>query len=260
MDAVITAGSRPLPKEPLYEATRGGYKAMLDLAGKPMIQWVLDSLSASANVGRVVVVGLPPYTNLYSEHPLTIIEDQGGLLRNARAGVLELLRQNPSLEHSLLISSDLPAITSEMVDWAINTMLETDHDFLYPVISRPVMEARYPGAKRTFLRLKDVEVCGGDLMAVRTAMATEPNPLWERIISSRKNPIKQASMLGFDTLFMVLLRQLNLEEASVAIGKRLGTRARAVLCPYAEVGMDIDKPNQLHLLVSELSKLRAASA
>jgi len=257
MDAVVTAGSRPLPNEPLYEITRGGYKAMLDIAGKPMIQWVLDSLSASNKIGQVVVVGLPPYTNLYCEHPLTILEDHGGLLINAQTGMRELLKSNPSLEHALLISSDVPAITAQMVDWVIDTMLETDHDFLYPVIARATMEARFPGSKRTYLHLKDVEVCGGDMMTIRASLAADNNPLWQRIINSRKNPIKQASLLGFDTLFMVLLRQLSLDEAAVSIGKRLGLRARAALSPYAEMGMDVDKPNQLQMVAAELAKSQA---
>lgn len=260
MDAVVTAGSRPLPKDPLYEVTRGGYKAMLDIAGKPMIQWVLDALSGCTAIQHVTVVGLPPYTNLYCEHPLTILDDQGGLLVNTQTGVLELLQRNPTGTHSLLISSDIPAITPQMLQWEIDTMLETDHDFLYPVITRPVMEARYPGSRRTYLHLKDLEVCGADVMCIRNEAAVRPNQVWSKIIDSRKNPIKQASLLGFDTLFMVLLRQYNLEQASAAIGKRLGLHARGIQCPYAEMGMDVDKPHQLALVASDLSKAGTAAA
>lgn len=260
MDAVVTAGSRPLPNDPLYEATRGGYKALLDIAGKPMIQWVLDALSACPQVERVTVVGLPPYTNLYCDHPLTILEDQGGLLINTRTGVLELLQHNPALSHALLISSDVPALTPQMLQWAIDTMLETDHDFLYPVITRQVMEARYPGSRRTYLHLKDIEVCGADVLCIRSEVAAKANDLWSKIIDSRKNPIKQASLLGFDTLFMILLRQYSLEQASEAIGKRLGLRARGALCPYAEMGMDVDKPHQLALITSDLSQSRLKAA
>ncbi len=258
MDAVITAGSRPLPNEPLYEVTRGGYKAMLEIAGKPMIQWILDSLSASDQVRNVVVAGLPPYTNLFCEKPLVILEDQGGLLSNARAGVQETLRQHPDSQHVLLISSDVPGITAEMVDWTIRATQDSDVDFLYPVIARETMEKRFPGSRRTYLHLKNIEVTGGDMMGVRAAVSRDDNPLWQKIIASRKNPIRQASLLGFDTLFMIMLRQLSLEEVGPSIGKRLGLRARAVLCPYAELGMDVDKPHQLQLVAGELSKAQAA--
>ena len=57
MDAIVTAGGIPLPEEPLYPATRGQSKAMLDVAGKPMIQWVLDALTDAKTVDNVIIVG-----------------------------------------------------------------------------------------------------------------------------------------------------------------------------------------------------------
>ena len=43
MDAIVIAGGIPQPEEPLYEYTQGIPKAMLNIAGKPMVQWVLDA-------------------------------------------------------------------------------------------------------------------------------------------------------------------------------------------------------------------------
>ena len=44
MDAVVLAGGIPQPNEPLYSYSHGEAKALIDMAGKPMIQWVLDAL------------------------------------------------------------------------------------------------------------------------------------------------------------------------------------------------------------------------
>lgn len=258
MDAVVTAGSRPLPNEPLYEFTRGGYKAMLEIAGKPMIQWVLDALSACPIVSRVVVIGLPPYTNLYCDRPLAVQEDNGGLLPNVRAGVRAVLEQNPAARHVLTLTSDIPAVTPQAIEWVAEHAVETEDEFLYPVITREVMEKRFPGSRRTYLHLKDCEVCGADVMAIRTSLAAEDNPRWQQMIDTRKNPLKQASLLGFDTLFMILARQLPLSEAGAILGKRLGLTARAIPCPYGEAGMDVDKPNQYHLVEADLARLRVA--
>ncbi len=57
MDAIVTAGGIPLPEDPLYPYTEGHSKAMLEIAGKPMIQWVLDALSASSKVENVILIG-----------------------------------------------------------------------------------------------------------------------------------------------------------------------------------------------------------
>lgn len=114
------------------------------------------------------------------------------------------------------------------------------------------MEARYPGSRRTYVRLKGLEVCGGDLNAIRLSLAAEDNPLWARLIEARKSPLRQAALIGFDTLLLLLLRRLTLEDAAARVCRRLGLRGLALLCPYAEIGMDVDKPFQLELVREDL--------
>ncbi len=94
--------------------------------------------------------------------------------------------------------------------------MQTDEDVYYNVITAQVMEERYPGSKRSYTHLKDVEVCGGDLNVIRTMTVTGNDELWERIIASRKNVFKQAALLGYDTLLLLLLRQVTLEGAHPA--------------------------------------------
>ncbi|HEY3344785.1 MAG TPA: nucleotidyltransferase family protein [Anaerolineaceae bacterium] len=254
MHAIVTAGGTPQPKEPLYEETRGGYKALLEIHGKPMIQWVLDALSGAQLIERIIVVGLPIYTDLSCSKPMQIIEDQGNMIANIKAGVDELFKTHPSTQQVLAISSDIPTITSPMVDWMIQTVLESDDDVYYNVIERSVMERRFPNSRRTYTHLKELEVCGGDLNAIRASVATPENSLYARLIEARKNPIRQASILGFDTLLLLLLRQVSLEQAAVLVSKRLGINGRAILCPYPEMGMDVDKPHQLEMVRADLAK------
>jgi GTP:adenosylcobinamide-phosphate guanylyltransferase len=254
MDAIVTAGGAPQPKEPLYEETHGGYKAMLDIHGKPMIQWVLDAISGAELVDRVIITGLPLYTDLTCAKPMFLIEDQGDMIANIKAGVEELQKGNPSVQQVLAVSSDIPTITPPMVDWMVQTILETDDDIYYNVIERANMEQRFPNSRRTYTRLKELEICGGDLNAIRASIVSPQNPLYARLIEARKSPLRQASILGFDTLLLLLLRKLTLEQAAVLVGKRLGVKGRALLCPYPEIGMDVDKPHQLEQVRADLAK------
>jgi GTP:adenosylcobinamide-phosphate guanylyltransferase len=253
MDAVVTAGGIPLAGEPLYEYTAGKPKALLDFAGKPMIQWVLDALSASNHVGRVVVVGLPPFTDIHCDHPMTIIDTQGSILANLKAGVEELQNLGKITTKVLGVSSDIPAITGAMIDWLVQSVQQSDHDLYYNVISRELMENKYPNSKRTYLKFKDIEVCGGDINAFDYHMIFQKQTLFEQIIGSRKNPLKQASILGFDTLFLLLLKKMTLAQAEISVSKKIGSRGRAIVCPYPEMGMDIDKSHQLEELRSSFS-------
>jgi len=255
MDVVMTAGGRPLPGDSLYALTQGEYKALLDLNGKPLIQWVLDALNGSEKVGSIVIVGLPPSSMLKSAKPITFMKDQGDLLDNIQAGGLELLRQNPATEQFLVVASDVPGATPAMLNWLVDKVQETDHDLYYFVVERSVMEKRYPGSKRTYLRLKDVEVCGGDIHAGRAAVLKDTNPIWKRLIEARKNPLKQAWMLGLGTLFAILFHRLTVAEAERSVSRLVGLNGHVIICPYAELGMDVDKPFQYEIVKADLAKL-----
>jgi GTP:adenosylcobinamide-phosphate guanylyltransferase len=254
MDAIVTAGGIPQPDEPLYPYTQGQPKALVDIAGKPMVQWVLDAISDSARVKRVVLVGLSAESGVTCEKPLIFVPGQGGLLDNVRAGVKKVLEINPAAHHVLSVSSDIPAITAEMVDWTVETCEETDHDIYYNLITRQVMEARFPNSKRSYVRVDDVEVCGGDLNMIRAKTVTANEELWERIIAARKNAFKQAALVGYGTLFLLLLHRLTIESTIQRVSKRLNIRGRAIFCPYAEIGMDVDKPHQLEILRADLAR------
>jgi GTP:adenosylcobinamide-phosphate guanylyltransferase len=254
MYALISAGGFPKPDESLYKISQGGNKALIDLNGKPMIQWVLDALSGSALINHVIIVGLPPTTSLVCKHPLTLIENQGDMIENVRAGTEEILKQDPCAQITLLLSSDVPAITSEMIDWLVKAVENQPFDVFYSVIERKVMEKRYPESKRTYTKLKDIEMCGGDVHALRPSIASQSNPLWDRILAARKNPLKQAWLVGFDTLFFFLTRHMNLENAALFLSHKLGIKGKALLLPFAEMGMDVDKAFQYEIMVNDLGQ------
>lgn len=259
MDAFVTAGGIPGPEEPLYPATRGQPKALLDVAGKPMIQWVLDALSGSAAIERVVVVGLGRQDGIVCTKPVSYLPNQGHMLDNLQAGVNEILRLNPPARLALAVTSDVPALTPEMVDWAVKTTEASDHDLYYFVVERSLMESRFPGANRSYVRLKDRQVCGGDMNVVGTGVVADRR-LWERMIAARKSALKQASFLGWDVLFLLLLGRLTLERAERMVSRRIGLKGRVIVSPYAEVAMDIDKVHQLEILRGDLAARRRTAA
>lgn len=252
LDALILAGGVPQPGESLYEFSQGRSKALIDVAGKPMIQWVLDALSGSQNIARAVIVGLDESSALRCAKPISYVPNQGGMLDNIRAGARRIAELDPKSEYALIVSSDIPTISAEMVDWVCAQVRPGD-DALYHVIERSVMDKRFPNSKRTFTKLKGMEVCGGDMNPASVSLILSHNGPWERIAAARKSAIKQASLVGFDTLLLFLLRAMTMEQAAARVSRRLGLRARGVLCPFAEVGMDVDKAHHLEIVRSELA-------
>ncbi|HEY3477082.1 MAG TPA: hypothetical protein VGK56_20875, partial [Anaerolineales bacterium] len=80
MDAIVTAGGIPRPEDPLYTYSNGDSKALIDVAGKPMVQWVLDALGGSKRVSNVIVVGLSSKSGVTCKKPLYFVSNQGRML------------------------------------------------------------------------------------------------------------------------------------------------------------------------------------
>ena len=255
-DALVTAGGVPEPGESLYEFSRGRSKALIDVAGKPMVQWVLDALSNAKTIGRVVVVGLEESSGLSCRKPLSYLPNQGGMLDNIRGGAREIARLNPRTEYVQIVSSDIPTVTSEMVDWVSEQVRPGEDEALYNVIERAVMEKRFPDSRRTFTKLKGFELCGGDLNPVALPLILSHTGPWEKISDARKSSLKMATLIGIDTLILFLFRAMTLEQAAARASKNLGLHARAVVCPYAELGMDVDKVHHLEVVRADLEGKR----
>ncbi len=257
VDAVLLAGGIPGPQDLLYPLTGGKPKALLPIAGKPMVQWVVDALNGSPFVGSLVVVGLPAETHLNYSRPVRYIPDGPSMLENILNGMKTAQREHPQSSHVVLASADIPSITPAMVDWTVSTAMQSDHDLYYSVVEKSQMEKRYPGSKRSYVRLSDATVCGGDLNMVRLTTATANADVWRRLIASRKSALKQAALLGYDLLLLLMIGQISLARAEQMVSKRLHLKGRVLLSPFAEVGMDVDKPFQYEMVRADLEQ-RAA--
>ena len=266
MYAIVTAGGIPNPEDPLYMFLKGDAKALVDVAGKPMIQWVLDALNAAQQVDAIILIGLSAKTGLVSAKPIHYVPNQGRMLANIVAGVNKALELNRKTQYVLVVSSDIPALKGEMVDWLVSKCMETKDDMYYGVCPRDVMEARFPGSKRTYTRIKYMELCGADIHVTHVRMATEHLDLWEQLIGNRKSPFRQASLVGWDLVWKIFVTHgLALDELVEQVCARLGIKGRAIVWDRAEPCMDVDKPRQLELLRADLEaqaakEKRAASA
>ena len=253
MDAIVLAGGRCAPADPLHGQAPDGYKCLLELGGRPMVQWSLDALSGADDIDRVVVVGLPVSTELHCRHALTLLEGGSDVIGSIQAAGQHLLRDGADAAgHALIVSADAPLISSAMVQWLVRRVAENDDDLSICVVERAVMEARFPTSKRTYVRLKDADVCGGDVNACRLSVTRRGVAIAERLARARKSPLRLALIIGLDTLVLLVLRRLTLAQAMRTISARLGLGTGAIVCPFAEVGMDVDKPSQLAIAREDL--------
>jgi hypothetical protein len=234
MNAFVMAGKIPTKDDPLFDYTRG----------KPN------------RVERIAIVGLSADDGLVSDKQATYIPDQGEMLLNALAGLSWASELEPGDPYALFCSADIPSIDGSIVDWRVQTALESPpFDLDYVAVERQVMEARFPGSNRSYIRFRDVEVCGGDMNVISSRMAVREG-IWHKIIATRKSPLRQAGLIGVGTLLLILMGRLTLAETAGRVEKRLGLHGHAHLSPYAEIAMDVDKPHQLEIMRQDLAGRR----
>ena len=146
-----------------------------------------------------------------------------------------------------------------MVDWLVEKSQETNDDLYYVICPREVMEARFPGSKRTYTKLKGIELCGADMHVSHVSMATDHLDMWEQLIGNRKSPLKQARIIGLGTFFKVVTKRITLDDLVETVSQRIGIKGRAIQFPFAEPCMDVDKPHQLEMLREDLVKQQRKS-
>ena len=93
-------------------------------------------LNASSSIKNIYVIGLPPANPLESSKPLHMLADQGEHGREHQEGARQIHALHPEETYALAVSSDIPLITPEMVDWVANQVIDNPADLYYNDIER----------------------------------------------------------------------------------------------------------------------------
>jgi GTP:adenosylcobinamide-phosphate guanylyltransferase len=244
-DAVILAGRDPNRPDPLAVANGVAHKALVDLAGHPLIWYVVRALASSHQIGRIVVVGLGLTSDIDFGRPVQFLPDAGSLLDNVQAAFGWLAEQQPTHSFALLLTADTPLLTPVIIDWFIQACQPLRHDVYWGIVERSCMEATFPQSQRTYLRLVEGHFCSGDLFLGKIESALKPQVILRQLIAERKNVVRQLRLLGWRVVIKFILHRLTMRDLLHLFAQLLGLQGAAIVLPFAEAGMDVDKPHQL---------------
>lgn len=250
--AIIGAGGSYAPDDPLLRHAGVAHKALIPIAGAPMIAHIAGALADSGYVSQLIVVGMGPEHGVEMPLPTTWVPEAGGILENTLAGVEALARLEPDAERALVCGTDIPLITGEMIRYLVDTALATGADVCYTIVARETMETRFPGSGRSFARLRDGQFAGGDIHLINPVIFEKNRQLMNDMMGARKNNLKQARMIGLRFLLKFFFRRLTVADGERKAQSILGVPCRAIPVRYAELGMDVDKPHQLDMVRAEL--------
>lgn len=227
----MLAGGRS--DDPLAKRFGVPSKCFVPFRGRPLVEHVLGALAASGLT--TLVVG--------PEHPLEPaprlrLPDRGGMLENLEAA----LEATPS-ERVLVASGDMPFLSAEAIRYVLGQAPRAG--LVYCVVRKEEIERSFPGMRRTYARLREGSFTGGNVILLDKALFGSALGLARKVVALRKNPLALAQMIGWSVLFKLLLGRLSIPELETRASRLLGAPARALVVPFAGVGVDIDKEEDL---------------
>jgi GTP:adenosylcobinamide-phosphate guanylyltransferase len=241
LNAIILAGDN----EDGHSALEGN-KALMLIDDKPMIEYIIDALRAAPHVGKIAVVGPAEKLGPVIGDKVDYIIPQGSsMLENASRGIETFA----SDEHVLILTSDIPMITPEAIEDFIKRSEDVKADFCYPVVNKEINEKRFPGVKRTYVKLKDGTFTGGNIIYISPAVFKRCKDFAEKLIESRKEPIKTARLLGIGLLIKLVLGIGTIRQIEQRFGQILNITAKAIISDYPEIGNDVDKPDGIEMVI-----------
>ncbi|KAB2953025.1 NTP transferase domain-containing protein [Heliorestis acidaminivorans] len=250
MDAIILAAS---PNDSSLKKSHSASKeALIPIGSRPMVDYVVQALLESSKITRIVLVGPTEVEGLYKNNVLVqVIEGGTDHLDSLQKGLSKLA--NPS-EKILVVAGDIPLLTAPALERFLLSCSDQEADLYYPLIRREDSELKYPGIKRTFVKLQDGEVTGGNILLFRRAILDRLVWKGREFIKLRKDPLGLAGLLGWRFLFSFIRGSLRIEEAQVRVSDLLGIRGLAIIADDPEIGFDVDKPEDLALVRAVLSR------
>ncbi|MTV48452.1 NTP transferase domain-containing protein [Heliobacillus mobilis] len=250
MDALILAAGRN--DGPLKACHGPSMEALIPLCGRPMTDYVVQALVDSQEIEQVVVVGPTELAARYAgDQRITVVSGGDDHLDSLWRG----LRALPSTDGYLLIATgDLPLLNRQVVADFLGRCRENEGDVYYPVVRREICEERFPGVRRTFVRLQEGEFTGGNLFLVHRRVIAGAMERARQFIRLRKRPLALSRLLGWPFVIRFLLRRLSIEQAQQRMSAMFGFRAVCIVSPCPELAIDVDKPVDLEMIGRWLSK------
>ncbi len=248
--AVVLAGGPP--DDVARTQPEAPNKAFVAVAGVALVERTLRALRASGEIARIVVVA-PPGAH---GHPALALADEcrgdGEKIRTSLANGLAGL---PPDELVLVSASDLPILTARSIDDFVQRAQAIDPDIGYECVERRVHERAFPEVPHTWARLKSGTYCGGGFIAIKPRVLPALTTFIERLGAARKNPLHLARIFGVRTLARFAVGQLTIEAAEARASRLLGAPARAIISPFPETAVNVDRVTDIAVAQAIIARL-----
>ena len=250
--AVLLAGSRP-QGDPLAVSMMVGHKALIEVAGEPMLLRPLRALLAHPDIDQVTVLTQDP-----EDLRLVLPADERVLVRPSRATIAatlaELVTERSARFPLLVTTADHALLDAGMLTEFMAKAAGAD--LAVAMVERGLMLARFPDARRTWIGFRGGAYTGANLFGVGSVKVLPAIEQWRSVEQERKKGWRVLAALGPALLLGAVLKLRTLEQSAASVGRKLGLNLRAVVLSDPLAGIDVDKPAD-HALVEAIIAGRA---
>lgn len=242
INAVVLAGG---PHDGVAALQPGApNKAFVDICGITLVGRVLAALRESRAIGRTVVVAPP---SMHGHPDLALADELRADALRITESLCNGLHDFAPNEDALVVASDMPVLTAAAVNDFIARVRTLDADIAYGCVEKRVHLQRFPEVPHTWAKLRDGTFCGGAIVGIKPRALPLLERFIERLGAARKHPFRLASLFGWDMLARYALGRLAIAQAEERAQKILGAPARALISPYPETAVNVDRVSDVEL-------------
>ena len=246
---VLLAAQRP-GGEPLAAAAAGRHKCLIEIQGRPMIAWVLDTLLRAPMVRKVLVSiehesvleGIPEIADGVARGCLEVVASRGNLYSSVR----EALDHGGGNHYPAIVTTaDNPLLTVDMLAHFCRAVEKEGADAAIAMARRGVMRARYPDGQRRFYAMRDDAYSNCNLYALTSERAMRSAEIFRGGGQFRKKTTRMLCAFGLMNLVLYKLRAKTLKGFGCRLSRSFGIHLKFVEMPFPEAPIDVDNERTL---------------
>ncbi len=258
VDAVILAGG--VNRVSLYEGYRPGYKAIVDLRGRPSVRYVLEALRASRYIRDIAVVGVEELLAPVVRDGVAFVPPDDNPLGSFLAG----MRRFQDRDLVLMVTADLPLLRGDLIDAFIDAAAGTPTPYrenaYIAVIHQKHFRGVFARSQKPMNHFRDGIYAHGNMLLAQPGFLRNGTAMerFNAMYAARKSELRSALALGLGVglayvIGVHFLHALTPGQLARIASRRFQMGIVTVPFPHPEVAQDVDNPEDYQLVQEILS-------
>lgn len=240
--ALVLAASRG-NLDPLALAGGVSHKCFIDIAGRPMLQRVVEAVMTSSRVKRVIVA-IEPDSMEEAREILAPLPGSGAIdyvasQDNIASSVAAVAR--PEMLPLIVTTGDNALHTEEMVTFFCDALDKVTDDAALGLTPASYVLEKYPEGNRAFHRFRDGAFSSCNLYAIITPRGIEGAQVFRSGGQFGKKPKRLIGAFGLFAFLLYKSRLFKLRTVLRTLSRGIKVRTAPVVMPFAEGPIDVDR-------------------